>query len=59
MSEKDDDPETAMERFEDLGRKLFRVTKDDLKKVEESAQELVDDALGPPPTHRPATADED
>jgi hypothetical protein len=41
-----DDPEGAMERFEDLGRRLFRVTKEDLKKAEEAAEKLVDEAIG-------------
>jgi hypothetical protein len=53
------DPESAMERFEEFGRKIFRVTKDDLKKVEERAEEIVDEALGPPPAKGPALADED
>ncbi len=54
-----DDPETAMERFEDLGRRLFRVTKDDLKKAEEAAEKVVDEALGPPPARGPALADDE
>ncbi len=41
------DPETAMERFEDFARKVFSKTKDDLKKAEEHAEEIVDDVLGP------------
>ena len=53
------DPENAMERFEEFGRKIFRVTKDDLKKVEERAEEIVDEALGPPPAKGPALVDED
>ena len=53
------DPESAMERFEDLGRRIFRVTKDDLKKAEEAAEKVVDDAIGPPPARGPALVDED
>lgn len=52
----DKDAETPMERFEDFGRRLFRVTKEDLKKVEERAEDIVDDALGPPPASGPAIA---
>jgi hypothetical protein len=55
----DDAPGSAMERFEEFGRKIFRVTKDDLKKVEERAEELIDEALGPPPAKGPALADEE
>jgi len=36
------DPDTAMERFEDFARKVFSKTKDDLKKAEERAEEIVD-----------------
>ncbi len=53
-------PDTAMERFEELGRKIFRVTKDDLKKAEEAVEKVVDEAIGPPPVPGPAiTGDED
>jgi len=31
-----DDDKTPMERFEDLGRRVFRVTREDLERVEES-----------------------
>jgi hypothetical protein len=37
----DADPETAMERFEDLGRRIFRVSKEDVERVEESDDETV------------------
>lgn len=40
-----DDAASAVERFEDFARKVFSKTKDDLKK----AQEIVDEAIGPPP----------
>jgi hypothetical protein len=56
--DEDDDAKTAMERFEDLGRRLFRVTKEDLKKAEEAAEKVVDEALGPPPVGSPALDDE-
>ena len=36
----DDDP-TPMERFEDLGRRLFCVTKEDVQRVEESDDEAI------------------
>lgn len=48
-----------MERFEDFARKVFSKTKDDLKKAEERAAEIVDEALGPPPAMGPALADEE
>ena len=35
-SDEQHDPESAMERFEGFRRKIFRVTKDDLKKAEEA-----------------------
>ena len=55
---KDDDPESAMERFEKFGRKLFRVTKDDLKRAEEAVEKVVDEAIGPPPAKGPALAED-
>jgi len=48
-----------MERFEDLTKRLFRVAKDDLKKVEHEAENIVDEALGPPPAQGPAIVDEE
>lgn len=48
-----------MERFEDFGRKIFRVTKEDLKKAEEAVEKVVDEAIGPPPAHGPALADDE
>jgi hypothetical protein len=59
MTDEQHDPETAMGRFEDFGRRIFRVTKDDLKRVEDRAEELVDEALGPPPAKGPALADDE
>jgi hypothetical protein len=48
-----------MERFEDFARKVFSKTKGDLKKAEERAEEIVDEAIGPSPATGPAIADED
>lgn len=48
-----------MERFEDLGRRLFRVAKEDLEKVEERAEEIIDYALGAPPATGPAIAEDE
>jgi hypothetical protein len=53
------EPGSAMERFEDFGRKIFRVTKEDLKKAEEAVEKVVDEAIGPPPAHGPALADDE
>jgi hypothetical protein len=52
------DPESALERMEDLGRRLFRVTKDELAEVEREAEEIVRDALGPPPEGGEAVAED-
>ena len=54
-----DEAESAMERFQDFARKVFSKTKDDLKKAEERAEEIVDEALGPPPAKGPALADDE
>lgn len=54
-----DDSRTSMERFEELGRKLFRVAKEDLEKAEREAKEIVDDAIGPPPAEAPAIEPEE
>jgi hypothetical protein len=51
--------DNAMERFEDLGRKLFRVAKEDVEKVEHEAEEIIEEALGPPPAPGPAIEGED
>jgi hypothetical protein len=59
VNDEQHDPEKAMERFEDFARKVFSKTKDDVRKVEERAEEIVDEALGPPPAKGPALADED
>ena len=47
-----------MQRFEDLAKRLFHVAKEDVEKAERAAEEVVDDALGPPPAQGPAIADE-
>jgi hypothetical protein len=59
MSDEQHDPEGAMERFEDFARKVFSKTKDDLKKAEDRAEEIVDEALGPPPAPGPAIAEDE
>ena len=59
MSDEQRDPESAMEKFEDFGRKIFQVTKDDLKKAEEAAEKVVDEAIGPPPAGAPAIAEDE
>lgn len=38
---------------------MFSKTKADVKKVEHAAEEIVEEALGPPPAHGPALADEE
>jgi hypothetical protein len=53
------DPDLAMERFEEFGRRIFRVTKADLRKLEERAEKIADEAIGPPPAGDPAIADEE
>jgi hypothetical protein len=53
-----DDPESAMQKFEDLATRLFSIAKEDLEQVEEVAKEAVDDVLGPPPAGAPAIDDE-
>lgn len=52
------DPETALERMEDFGRRLFRLTKEELAEVEREAEEVVRDALGPPPEGSEAVAED-
>lgn len=41
MQDDKPDPDDAMERFEDFGRRIFRVSKEDLKRVEESDEGTV------------------
>ena len=48
-----------MERFEVFARKVFSKTKDDLKKAEERAEEIVDEAIGPPPARGQAIAEDE
>jgi hypothetical protein len=57
-NDEQEDPDSAMERFEDLARKVLSKTKDDLNKAEERAEEIVDEALGPPPAKGPALGDD-
>ena len=59
MSDDKLDPDKAMERFEEFARKVFSKTKDDLKKAEERAEEIVDEAIGPPPAPGPAIAEDE
>lgn len=54
-----EDPESAMQRFEDLLGRLVSVSKEDVEKAERAAKELADDLLGPPPSGAPALDDED
>jgi hypothetical protein len=54
----DDDPETAMQRFEDLLGRLVSVTTEEVQKAERAAEEIVEEALGPPPSGAPALDDE-
>jgi len=51
--------ETPMQRFEDLLGRIVSVTKEDVKKPEEVAEKVIDEALGPPPAGGPAIPDED
>lgn len=53
-----DEHESPMQRFEDLAKRLFHVAKEDVEQAERAAEEVVEDALGPPPAHGPAIADE-
>lgn len=58
MNDEQHDPESAMERFHDLLGKLVSVSKEDVAKIERAAEELVQDALGPPPAGSGAIEDE-
>lgn len=59
MSDEQHDPDTAMERFENLLGRIVSAGKKDVRKAEERVEEIVDEALGPPPAQGPALADED
>jgi hypothetical protein len=48
-----------MERFEDFARKVFSKTKNDLKKAEERAEEIVHEAIGPPAAGGPAIVEDE
>jgi hypothetical protein len=43
------DDKTPLERFETFVSEILTVTKDDIRKAEEAAKEIAQDALGPPP----------
>jgi len=53
------DDSTPLQRFEDLAKRIFRVAKDDVEKVEHEAEEIISEAIGPPPATGPAIAEED
>ncbi|HEV2738098.1 MAG TPA: hypothetical protein VGU66_05915 [Candidatus Elarobacter sp.] len=55
----DDAEGSPMERFENLLGRIISAGKKDVRKVEQAAEEIVDEALGPPPAKGPALADED
>lgn len=57
MNDEQHDPDTAMERFENLLGRIIATGKRDVRKAEEAAQEIVDESLGPPPAGGPALAD--
>jgi hypothetical protein len=44
MNDGNHDPETAMQRFEDFVAEILTVTKDEIAKVQEQAEALIDDA---------------
>lgn len=48
-----------MERFNDLLGRLVKVSKEDLDEAERAAENIVDEALRPPPAKGPALADDD
>ncbi len=53
------DPDTAMERFENLLGRVISAGKKDVEKAERKAEEIVEEAIGPPPAPGPALADEE
>lgn len=48
-----DDDESAMQKFEELATRLFSIAKEDVAKVEEIAEEAVDELLGEKPDAKP------
>lgn len=54
----EDEGEAAMKRFRELLGHLVSVSKEDVAKIERAAEELVQDALGPPPAGSGAIEDE-
>jgi hypothetical protein len=59
LNDEQHDPDTAMERFDALLGRIVKVSKDDLEKAERKAEEIVDEAIGPPPARGPALADDE
>ena len=51
---RNDDDESAMKKFEELATRLFSIAKDDVAKVEEIAEEAVDELLGEKPVEKPS-----
>jgi hypothetical protein len=47
------------ERFDALLGRIVKVPKEDLEKAERAAENIVDEALGPPPARGPALADDE
>jgi hypothetical protein len=50
-----DDDDSAMQRFEDLAKRMFSIAKEDIAKVEEIAEDIT----GPPPAGAPAVDEND
>jgi len=59
MSDEHHDPETAMERMNELLARIVSAGKKDVEKVEHAAEEIVEEALGPPPAKGPALAEDE
>ena len=59
MDDEQRDPEKAMERFDALLGRIVKVSKEDIEKAERAAENIVDEALGPPPARGPALADDE
>lgn len=54
-----DQEKTPIDKFKDFVSEILTVTKDDIRKVEDEAEEITRDALGPPPAGAPAIDGED
>jgi hypothetical protein len=48
-----------IDKFKDFVSEILTVTKDDIRKVEDEAEEITRDALGPPPAGAPAIEGEE